>query len=108
MTTLSEKAQELLDGRKQAVEKLGSAREELEAVEAKYAEDLASAQRKLSDAYKAATSAGWTERELRVLGVQRPTAQRAGRVPATRGKRRTTGRETATSAEPPTEVGEAV
>ena len=107
MTTLSEKAQELLDGRKHAVEQLGSAHEELEAIEARYAEELASAQRKVSDAYKAATAAGWTERELRVLGVQRPTSQRAGRVPATRAKRRTAGGATVAPADSP-EVGEAV
>jgi len=107
MTTLSEKAQELLEGRKQAVEQLGSAHEELEALEARYAEEMATAQRKVSDAYKAATSAGWTERELRVLGVQRPTSQRAGRAPATRAKRRTTSRGTSASADS-TEVGEAV
>lgn len=89
MKTLSEKAQELLDGRRRAVEQLGSAHEELEAVEAKYAEDLASARRRVSEAYSAATSAGWTERELRVLGIQRPTAKRSGRPKGSRNKART-------------------
>jgi len=108
MTTLSEKAQELLNGRRHAVEELGAAHEELEAVEAKYAEELAAARRKLSDAYNAATSAGWTDRELRVLGVQRPTARRGGRSAGPRAKRKSTLQGAAASTAGPAGTGEEV
>lgn len=89
MNKLSEKAQELLNGRVQAVEELGAARDNLDAIEARYREELSTAQRQFNDAYASATSAGWTDRELRELGVQKASSKRGGGRPRVTRRERT-------------------
>lgn len=73
MSTATEKAQELLGGRIVAVEEL----EKSSARVGELRERLDAAERDVAQAWNAATSAGWSPRELRTMGFKEPRAKRA-------------------------------
>lgn len=73
MTNATDKAQELLGGRIAVVGELEQAVAHLDGVRAQ----IDDAERGVVEAWKAATGAGWTPRELRTLGFKEPREKRA-------------------------------
>lgn len=82
MTEITDKAQELLAGRVDAIRLLSERQSAAEA--AREAAD--SADREAAAAWSDATQAGWTSSELRKLGLRQPPSRRGGRP---RGSRTT-------------------
>lgn len=75
MSELKEKAQQLLAGRLDALDGIETAASRLARARA----DLKAAESAVSDAWAAATDAGWTPVELRRLGIAQPATRRGGR-----------------------------
>lgn len=73
MSAATDKAQELLGGRVAVVGELEKASAQVDELR----ERLDVAERDVAQAWSAATSAGWTPRELRSLGFKEPRAKRA-------------------------------
>lgn len=73
MTNATDKAQELLGGRIAVVGELEQAVAHLDDVRAQ----IDDAERGVFEAWKVATGAGWTPRELRTLGFKEPREKRA-------------------------------
>lgn len=89
MSELTDRAQELLNGRMAVLERLGDAQSEVTTLSAK----LKEAKDGQNTAWGDATSAGWTTAELRALGLVQPASKRGGRPvkpPRTVGVKRTT------------------
>ena len=84
MAEISDRAQQLLAGRIDAVRKL-SERQHAASATLKAAEE---ASREASAAWSEATQAGWTSAELRKLGLSQPTNRRGGRPQGSRTTRR--------------------
>ena len=83
MSEVTDKAQELLNGRLDSVRSL-----EQHAAQVRAARDqLATAERAEADAWSAATSAGWTSAELKRLGFSQPATRRGGRPRSTTRRR---------------------
>ncbi len=75
MSDIASRAQELLKGRLDAVQKLNQRQQE-----AAHARDVAeAAQREAAGAWTEATQAGWSSTELKRLGLTQPTNRRGGR-----------------------------
>ncbi|NYJ76495.1 hypothetical protein [Allobranchiibius huperziae] len=84
MTEITDRAQELLAGRIDAVRKLSE--RQRTATQAREAADAAD--RDAAAAWSDATQAGWTSTELRKLGLAQPTNRRGGRPKGSRTTRR--------------------
>lgn len=84
MTEITDKAQELLAGRIDAVRKLSERQHA--ATQARQAADTAD--RDAAAAWSDATGAGWTSAELRKLGLAQPTTRRGGRPKSARASQR--------------------
>ncbi|NYJ76549.1 hypothetical protein [Allobranchiibius huperziae] len=84
MTEITDRAQELLAGRIDAVRKLSE--RQRAATQARESADAA--ERDAATAWTEATQAGWTSAELRKLGLAQPTNRRGGRPKNTRITRR--------------------
>lgn len=75
MTTLKERAQELLDARMAALDILETAYTHAETLR----RDLKAADAAVATAWTGATEAGWLPAELRKLGISQPATRRGGR-----------------------------
>lgn len=75
MSELTDRAQELLNGRMAVLERLGEAQADVSSLNAK----LKEAEDGQSAAWSDATSVGWTTTELRALGLVQPASKRGGR-----------------------------
>ena len=85
MTEITDRAQELLAGRIDAIRKLSERQRAV--TEARKVTD--SAERDAATAWTDATQAGWTSTELRKLGLTQPASRRGGRTTGPRtGKQR--------------------
>ncbi|MBO1768245.1 hypothetical protein [Allobranchiibius sp. GilTou38] len=84
MTEITDKAQELLAGRIDAVGKLS----ERQHAATRARETADAAERDAAAAWSDATQAGWTSTELRKLGLAQPTTRRGGRPKSTRTSKR--------------------
>lgn len=84
MTEITDRAQELLAGRIDAIRKLNE-RQHAAAV-AREAADAAD--REAAGAWSEATHAGWTAVELRKLGLSQPANRRGGRPKGSRSTKR--------------------
>ena len=80
MTEITDRAQELLAGRIDAVRKLSE--RQRAATQARESADTA--ERDAAAAWSDATQAGWTSTELRKLGLAQPSTRRGGRPKSTR------------------------
>lgn len=80
MSDIASRAQELLTGRLDAVQKLNERQEH--AVHAREAADTA--EREAASAWTQATQAGWSSMELKRLGLTQPTNRRGGRPKGSR------------------------
>ena len=85
MSEITDRAQQLLAGRIDAIRKLSD--RQREATQAREVAD--SADRKVAAAWSEATQAGWSATELRKLGLTQPVSRRGGRPKGSR----TTGRQ---------------
>lgn len=75
MTEITDRAQQLLAGRLDAIQKLSERQHA-----ANTAKDAAvAAEREVATAWSEATQAGWTSRELTKLGLNQPPNRRGGR-----------------------------
>ncbi len=80
MTDITDRAQELLTGRLDAVQKLNERQQE-----AAHAREVAdAAEREAAGAWTEATQAGWSSTELKRLGLAQPTNRRGGRPKGSR------------------------
>lgn len=84
MTEITDRAQELLAGRIDAVRKLSERQHA--ASQARESADVA--ERDAAAAWSDATQAGWTSTELRKLGLSQPTSRRGGRPKSNRAAKR--------------------
>lgn len=82
MTEITDKAQELLAGRIDAVRKLSERQHA--ATQARESADAA--ERDAASAWSDATQAGWTSAELRKLGLAQPNSRRGGRPKGNRSR----------------------
>ncbi len=86
MSDITSRAQQLLAGRLDAVQKLSERQQK--AAHAREAADAA--EREAAGAWTEATQAGWSSTELKRLGLPQPTNRRGGRPKGSRtGKART-------------------
>lgn len=92
MTEITDRAQQLLAGRIDAIRKLNESQNT--AAQARDAADAAD--RDVTSAWTEATQAGWTTTELRKLGLTQPANRRGGRPKGSRTNKRATA-----AAEPP-------
>lgn len=83
MTDITDRAQELLAGRIDAIRVLNERQNT--AAEARRGADAA--EREAENAWTAATQAGWTSSELRKIGLIQPTTRKGGRPRGTRNSR---------------------
>lgn len=83
MSTLKDKASQLLNGRLEALEDLEEPQARIEAAR----RELADAEASLLRAWDGAVNAGWTPQELKSIGVSEPTRRRPGRPRGTTRKR---------------------
>lgn len=86
MSTLKDRAHELLVARLGALEGVEEAQERM----ANARRELADAESSHAQAWEGAVSGGWTPRELRSLGLTEPTKKRPGRPRGTSRTRRAT------------------
>ncbi len=82
MTDITDRAQELLTGRIDAIRTLSE--QQTMAEEARQTADAAD--RAAASAWTAATAAGWTTTELRKLGLNQPATRSGGRPKGSRNK----------------------
>ena len=80
MTDITDRAQELLAGRINAIRKLSECQRSASHVR----EAADTADRETAAAWSAAIQAGWTSTELRKLGLAQPTNRRGGRPKGSR------------------------
>ncbi|WP_217490504.1 hypothetical protein [Dermacoccus sp. Ellin185] len=85
MSEITTKAQELLAGRLESVQRLEQAHHET----ARVRSELAAAERAEGEAWSNATAAGWTPTELKRLGFTQPASRRGGRPARRSGGERT-------------------
>lgn len=86
MSDITDRAQQLLAGRVDAVHKLN----ERQQAAAQAREAAEAAEREAAGAWTEATQAGWTSTELRKLGLSQPSNRKGGRP---KGSRKTGQRE---------------
>ncbi|WP_147301457.1 hypothetical protein [Calidifontibacter indicus] len=80
MSEITDKAQQLLNGRLESIRVL----EEQSARVREVRDLLAAAERAEGEAWSAAAGAGWTPAELKRLGFSQPPSRRGGRRPVSR------------------------
>lgn len=94
MTDITDKAQQLLAGRIEAVRQLS----ERQQTATQAHESADAADRDAAAAWSDATQAGWTSTELRKLGLTQPTSRRGGRPKRGRVTKRPERHDTSTEA----------
>lgn len=86
MSELTERASALLSGRVKSIEVLESAGQRVALLH----EQMHQAQREMKESWVAANAAGWTDAELRQLGISKPAGPGRPRGSRTKNARRNT------------------